>query len=186
VENRKGDIFDPHYLEVLRKVSDEVFYIEGVDRNRSSRCGRQRALDRGHRVRLRGSAVMPTPTTVRPRASRRCGTTSCALARWDAWVERHALEHRRGPIFDKDRSPASSSTTPLFRRSWRSVCATASGRRRQGAHRRFRQDRRRPARGVTAIFLFALITIAITSFLLFLYTRTSRRRSRRSPAPSWR
>lgn len=32
VENRKGDIFDPAFQEVLRKVNDEVFYIPGVDR----------------------------------------------------------------------------------------------------------------------------------------------------------
>lgn len=32
VENRKGDIFDPAFQEVLRKVNDEAFYIPGVDR----------------------------------------------------------------------------------------------------------------------------------------------------------
>ncbi|MDO9600282.1 MAG: MMPL family transporter [Azoarcus sp.] len=32
VENRHGDIFDPAFQEVLRKVNDEVFYIPGVDR----------------------------------------------------------------------------------------------------------------------------------------------------------
>lgn len=33
VEQVDGDIFDPEYLEVLRKVSDELFFIQGVDRN---------------------------------------------------------------------------------------------------------------------------------------------------------
>lgn len=33
VENTSGDIFDPEYMETLRKISDELFYIEGVDRN---------------------------------------------------------------------------------------------------------------------------------------------------------
>ncbi|CAG4885133.1 conserved membrane protein of unknown function [Georgfuchsia toluolica] len=33
VENTKGDIYDPAYLEVLRKVNDEVFLIPGVDRS---------------------------------------------------------------------------------------------------------------------------------------------------------
>lgn len=33
VENASGDIFDPEYMETLRKISDELFYIEGVDRN---------------------------------------------------------------------------------------------------------------------------------------------------------
>lgn len=32
VENRQGDIFDPAFQDVLRKVNDEVFYIPGVDR----------------------------------------------------------------------------------------------------------------------------------------------------------
>ena len=33
VENSEGDIFDAGYLAVLRQITDEVFYIEGVDRN---------------------------------------------------------------------------------------------------------------------------------------------------------
>jgi hypothetical protein len=32
VENTDGDIFDPEYLEVLRKVNDELFLMPGVDR----------------------------------------------------------------------------------------------------------------------------------------------------------
>jgi len=34
VEHIGGDIFDPQYLEILRQVNDEVFYLPGVDRNR--------------------------------------------------------------------------------------------------------------------------------------------------------
>ncbi len=34
VENTKGDIFDPGYLDLLQKINDEVFYLPGVDRNR--------------------------------------------------------------------------------------------------------------------------------------------------------
>jgi predicted RND superfamily exporter protein len=32
VENPKGDIYDPHYLESLRQISDELFLMQGVDR----------------------------------------------------------------------------------------------------------------------------------------------------------
>jgi len=32
VENIQGDIFDPHYLEVLKEVNDELFLTPGVDR----------------------------------------------------------------------------------------------------------------------------------------------------------
>ena len=32
LEAKKGDIFDPAYLETLRKITDEAFYIPGVDR----------------------------------------------------------------------------------------------------------------------------------------------------------
>jgi hypothetical protein len=32
VENSKGDIFDPEYLEVLRQINDELFLTPGVDR----------------------------------------------------------------------------------------------------------------------------------------------------------
>ena len=34
VENRDGDIFDANYLETVRKVTDDAFYLPGVDRNR--------------------------------------------------------------------------------------------------------------------------------------------------------
>lgn len=33
VENTKGDIYDPAYLEVLRKINDQVFLLPGVDRS---------------------------------------------------------------------------------------------------------------------------------------------------------
>jgi len=32
VENTQGDIFDPEYLELLRRINDEVFLVAGVDR----------------------------------------------------------------------------------------------------------------------------------------------------------
>ncbi|UTW03065.1 MMPL family transporter [Amphritea atlantica] len=32
VENTDGDIFDPHYLEVLKQINDELFLTKGVDR----------------------------------------------------------------------------------------------------------------------------------------------------------
>ena len=32
IENEKGDIFDPDYLETVRKISDEVLLVPGVDR----------------------------------------------------------------------------------------------------------------------------------------------------------
>ena len=34
VENRDGDIFDADYLETVRQVTDDAFYLPGVDRNR--------------------------------------------------------------------------------------------------------------------------------------------------------
>lgn len=33
VENTSGDIFDPHYLETLKKINDAVYLIPGVDRS---------------------------------------------------------------------------------------------------------------------------------------------------------
>jgi predicted RND superfamily exporter protein len=33
LQNRKGDIYDKEFMEVLRKVTEEVFYIEGVERS---------------------------------------------------------------------------------------------------------------------------------------------------------
>lgn len=34
VQANKGDIFDAQYLELVRQITDEVFYLPGVDRNR--------------------------------------------------------------------------------------------------------------------------------------------------------
>ncbi|MEP5763850.1 MAG: MMPL family transporter [Halieaceae bacterium] len=34
VESRGGDIFDAEYLDTVRQITDEVFYLPGVDRNR--------------------------------------------------------------------------------------------------------------------------------------------------------
>lgn len=34
VENTQGDIFDKDFLEILRQVSDEAFYLPGVDKGR--------------------------------------------------------------------------------------------------------------------------------------------------------
>lgn len=34
VEHKQGDIFDAAYLETVREITDEVFYLPGVDRNR--------------------------------------------------------------------------------------------------------------------------------------------------------
>jgi predicted RND superfamily exporter protein len=33
VENKEGDIFDPDYLETLQKITDDVFFIPGVERS---------------------------------------------------------------------------------------------------------------------------------------------------------
>ncbi len=34
VQANEGDIFDPEYLEIIRQITDELFYLPGVDRNR--------------------------------------------------------------------------------------------------------------------------------------------------------
>jgi len=46
VENVDGDVFDPHYLEALKQINDELFLTPGVDRPWV------KSLDRGDRRRL--------------------------------------------------------------------------------------------------------------------------------------
>ena len=53
VEAVNGDIFTKEYMETLRQIHDEVFYIPGVDRSGLKSLGAQRALDRSDRGRLR-------------------------------------------------------------------------------------------------------------------------------------
>ena len=57
VENTQGDIFDPAYLDTLKKINDELFLTPGVDRAWvKSLLDAGRALHRGDRGGLRGRA----------------------------------------------------------------------------------------------------------------------------------
>jgi hypothetical protein len=174
VENTRGDIFDRHYLEVLRKVSDEVFYIDGVDRNRlkslwTPNVRWTEVTESG----FEGSAVMPDTYDGSP--------ASLEMLRHNLMrsgqVGRLVSNDMRSsivevPIFDKD--PITGKQLDYYAFSQELETRIRD---------RFQDDAVRVhivgfakivgdlLEGVAAIFMFALITIAITSLLLFLYTR---------------
>ena len=169
-----GDIFDPHYLEVLRKVSDEVFYIEGVDRNRlkslwTPNVRWTEVTESG----FEGSAVMPDTYDGSPEslaALRHNIMRSGQVGRLVANDMRSSIVEF--PIFDKD--PITGKQL-----DYHALSQELETRVRE----RFQDDTVTIhivgfakivgdlLEGVTAIFLFALITIVITSVLLFFYTR---------------
>lgn len=174
VASTAGDIFDPHYLEVLRKVSDEVFYIEGVDRNRlkslwTPNVRWTEVTESG----FEGSAVMPDTYDGSPES---LATLRHNIMR-SGQVGRLVANDMRSsivefPIFDKD--PITGKQLDYHALS-------------QELETRVRERYQDDTvtihivgfakivgdllEGVTAIFLFALITIVITSVLLFFYTR---------------
>lgn len=86
VEAVNGDIFDKDYMETLRQIHDEVFYIPGVDRAGlkslwSPSVRWSEVTEEGFPV-ARSSL---TPTTGRRTASIPCATTCSSQARWGAW-----------------------------------------------------------------------------------------------------
>lgn len=174
VENARGDIFDPHYLEVLRKVSDELFYVDGIDRNRlkslwTPNVRWTEVTESG----FEGGVVMPDTYDGSP--------ASLAMLRHNLMrsgqVGRLVANDMRSsiveaPIFDKDPITGRPLDYQAFSQQLE-----------QRIRDRFQDDTIRIhivgfakivgdlLEGVTAIFLFAVITVVITSLLLFLYTR---------------
>ncbi len=185
VEHTSGDIFDPDYLDVLQKVNDEVFYLKGVDRNRmrslwtpnvrwtevtekgfegdkvidSKYDGSERALEQlrsnilrsGELGRLvsddyRSSIVQAPLIDVDP-------TTGEALDYWELSksLEKDVREKYEKLSIDDTGEP----TVRIHIVGFAKIIGDLLD-------------------GITAIFLFAVITLLITSVLMFLYTRSLR------------
>jgi len=174
VENTRGDIFDPHYLEVLRKVSDEVFYIEGVDRNRlkslwTPNVRWTEVTESG----FEGGVVMPDTWDGSPAsldALRHNLMRSGQVGRLVSNDMRSSIVE--APIFDKDPITGRQLDYLAFSQQLE-----------QRIRDRFQDETVRIhivgfakivgdlLEGVTSIFVFAAITIVITASMLFLYTR---------------
>ena len=174
VENTEGDIFDAGYLAVLREITDEVFYIDGVDRNQlrslwTPNVRWTEVTESG----FVGGMVMPDTYDG---SARSLETLRQNLLR-SGQVGRLVADNFRSsiveaPIFDRDPISGRALDYQVF-----------SGELEHKIRERFEQGNIRVRitgfakivgdllEGVTAIFLFALIMVTVTAVLLFCYTR---------------
>ncbi len=174
VENTEGDIFDAGYLAVLRQITDEVFYIEGVDRNQlkslwTPNVRWTEVTESG----FEGGVVMPDTydgSAASLEALRQNLLRSGQVGRLVADNFRSSIVE--APIFDRDPISGRALDYQAF-----------SSELEHKIRDRFEQGNIRVRitgfakivgdllEGVTAIFLFAVITVTVTAVLLFCYTR---------------
>ncbi|MBK7730875.1 MAG: RND family transporter [Gammaproteobacteria bacterium] len=174
VENTEGDIFDAGYLAVLRQITDEVFYIEGVDRNQlkslwTPNVRWTEVTESG----FEGGVVMPDTydgSAASLEALRQNLLRSGQVGRLVADNFRSSIVE--ATIFDRDPISGRALDYQAF-----------SSELEHKIRDRFEQGNIRVRitgfakivgdllEGVTAIFLFAVITVTVTAVLLFCYTR---------------
>jgi len=174
VENTNGDIFDPRYLQVLREVTDEVFYIEGVDRNRlkslwTPNVRWTEVTESG----FEGGVVMPDTYDGSPQSLAQLRQNILRSGQ----VGRLVADNMRSsivevPIFDRDPITGQQLDYHAFSRELE-----------QRIRERFESDQVRVRiigfakmigdllEGVTAVLFFAVITVLVTAALLLFYTR---------------
>lgn len=175
VEHTSGDIFDTDYLDTLQKINDEVFYLPGVDRNR------MRSLW--------------TPN-VRWTEVTELGFEGDRVIDSNYNGSRESLEQLRQNILRSgevgrlvaDNYQSSIVEAPLFDRNPKSAEPldywSLSSALESEVRQKYQSDDIQIhiigfakvigdlLEGITAILLFGVITLVITSVLLFLYSRS--------------
>jgi predicted RND superfamily exporter protein len=185
VEHTSGDIFDAQYLDLLQKINDEVFYLPGVDRNRmrslwtpnvrwievtemgfegdkvidSEYDGSDRAMTKLRQNILRSGEVGRLvsdnyrSSIVQAPLIDRDPTSGEPLNYWELSqaLEKDVREKYEALSLDDDGQP----TVKIHIIGFAKIVGDLLD-------------------GITAIFVFAIITLVITSVLLFLYTRSLR------------
>lgn len=174
VENTRGDIFDAGYLDVLRQVTDELFYINGVDRNRlkslwTPNVRWTEVTESG----FEGGVVMPDTYDGSPASLeelRHNLMRSGEVGRLVADNMRSSIVE--APIFDRDPITGQRLDYHAFSQELE-----------QRIRARFHDEHIQVhivgfakivgdlLEGVGAILLFAVITLVVTALLLFYYTR---------------
>ena len=185
VEHTSGDIFDAEYLDVLRQVNDEVFYLPGVDRNRmrSLWTPNVRWVEVTE-LGFEGDKVIDSQYDGSERAMtqlRQNVLRSGEVGRLVSDDYRSSIVE--APLIDVD--PASGQPLDYWtlsqtleeniREKFEQQSLDADGNPKIRIHIiGFAKIIGDLLDGITAIFLFAIITLVITSLLLFLYTRSLR------------
>ncbi len=183
VEHTSGDIFDPEYLDLLQKVNDEVFYLPGVDRNRmrSLWTPNVRWIEVTE-LGFEGDKVIDSDYDGSPRAMEQLRQNILRSGEVGRLVsDNYQSSIVQAPLIDID----PTSGEPLDYHD-------LSQRLEEDVREKFEQmsvdESGEPTvqiyivgfakiigdlvDGIMAIFLFAVITILITTVLLFAYTRS--------------
>jgi uncharacterized protein len=185
VENTSGDIFDPEYLDLLQKVNDEVFYLPGVDRNRMRSLWTPNVrwievTEKG----FEGDKVIDSHYDGSEEAMqklRRNILRSGEVGRLVSDDYRSSIV--QAPLIDRDPTSGepldywalSKSLEKDVREKYEQLSVDSSGQPTVRIHIiGFAKMIGDLLDGIKAILLFAIITLVITSVLLFLYTRSVR------------
>ncbi len=185
VEHTSGDIFDPDYLDVLQKVNDEVFYLKGVDRNRmrslwTPNVRWTEVTEKG----FEGDKVIDSDYDGSEQAMvqlRQNILRSGEVGRLVSDDYRSSIV--QAPLIDVDPTSGepldywelSRSLEKNVREKYETLSIDETGEPTIRIHIiGFAKIIGDLLDGITAIFMFAVITLVITSVLLFLYTRSLR------------
>jgi len=185
VENTTGDIFDPEYLDLLQKVNDEVFYLPGVDRNRMRSLWTPNVrwievTERG----FEGDAVIDSHYDGSASAMqklRRNILRSGEIGRLVSDDYRSSIV--QAPLIDVDPTTGepldywalSKALEQDVREKYEQLSVDSAGQPTVKIHIiGFAKMIGDLLDGIAAILLFAIITLVISSILLFLYTRSLR------------
>ncbi len=185
VEHTSGDIFDPRYLDLLQQVNDEIFYLKGVDRNRmrslwTPNVRWTEVTEKG----FEGDKVIDSEYDGSEKAMaqlRRNILRSGEVGRLVSDNYRSSIVQT--PLIDTDPTTGepldywelSKSLEKNVREKYEKLSVDSSGQPTIKIHIiGFAKIIGDLLDGITAIFTFAIITLLITSVLLFLYTRSLR------------
>jgi uncharacterized protein len=185
VENTSGDIFDPEYLDLLQKINDEVFYLPGVDRNRMRSLWTPNVrwievTEKG----FEGDKVIDGHYDGSEAAMQKLRQNilrSGEVGRLVADDYRSSIV--QAPLIDMDPTSGepldywalSKALEKDVREKYEQLSVDSSGQPTVKIHIvGFAKMIGDLLDGITAIFFFAIITLVITSILLFLYTRSVR------------
>jgi hypothetical protein len=183
VEHISGDIFDAGYLDLLQKINDEVFYLPGVDRNRMRSLWTPNVrwievTELGYE----GDKVIDSNYDGSERALQQLRQNilrSGEVGRLVANDYRSSIV--QAPLIDRDPTTGkplnywelSQALETDIRDKYEQLSEDANGQPTVKIHIiGFAKIIGDLLDGITAIFLFAIITLGITSVLLFLYTRS--------------
>ena len=185
VEHTSGDIFDSQYLDLLQKVNDELFYLKGVDRNRmrslwTPNVRWTEVTEKG----FEGDKVIDSDYDGSERAMKQLRQNILRSGEMGRLVsDNYRSSIVQAPLIDTDPTSGepldywelSKSLEKNVREKYEQLSVDSSGQPTVKIHIiGFAKIIGDLLDGITAIFIFAIITLLITSVLLFLYTRSLR------------